>query len=430
MSNIELPLLLPESKLKRIVIAGGGFGGLQLCKELRGQNYEVVLIDRHNYHTFQPLLYQVATAGLEPDSIAYPFRKLFKHYPNFYFRLAEIEKIDHQQNSIVTDIGILEYDILILATGSTTNFYGIEGVKKYAFPMKTIPQALDLRSIILQNFEQALPITNELLLNEQINVVIVGGGPTGVEMSGALGELKNNVFPIDYPEIDLSMMQVYLVEAGERLLSGMSKQASAKALKYLEDFGINVMRSSSVKDFDGKTVLLSDGKTLSAKTLIWAAGVKGNIPEGLPEQQVTKTSRLKVDRYCKVQEFENIFAIGDLAYMEEEKYPGGHPMVAPVAIQQANFLIKHFNRLKNNSKTTPFCYKDKGKMATIGRNKAVVDMKGFKFQGIFAWFVWMFVHLMSLVGFRNRVVVLIDWFYNYISYDQALRLIIRPFKRR
>ena len=421
--------MLPNPKIKRIIVAGGGFGGLELCKKLRSHNYEVVLVDRHNYHTFQPLLYQVATGGLEPDSIAYPFRKLFKNYPGFYFRLAEIKKIDFNINTIYTDIGNLTYDFLVLATGSKTNFYGLEGVKKNAFAMKTVPQALDLRSIILQNFEQALQLKSQELLKEQMSIVIVGGGATGVEMAGALGELKKNIFPLDYPELDIKVMQVYIIEAGDRLISGMSKQASVKALTYLKEMGINILLSSSVKDYDGKIVYLNDGSTLSTKTVIWAAGVKGSVPEGIPPGLIVRSNRIKVNRYCQVENIENVYALGDLAFMQEEKFPNGHPMLAPVAMQQAVFLAQHFTRIRKGMKFKPFKYKDKGTMATVGRNKAVVDLPGFKFQGIFAWFIWMFVHLMSLVGFRNRVIVFIDWFWNYVSYDQALRLIIRPFKR-
>ncbi len=420
---------IPETNKPRLVILGAGFAGLILARKINPEDYQIVLLDRHNYHTFQPLLYQVATGGLEPGSIAHPLRKFIKRRPWVILRMAEVTGISIENQEISTNIGSLRYDKLILATGSKTNFFGQQHLPEFAMRMKTVPQALDLRSLILQHFEEAL-LTSDLDQRERlITFVVVGGGPTGVETAGALGELKKHVLPRDYPELDIRRMQIHLIEAGPRVLAGMSAQASEKALKFLKELDVNVWLNAPVKDYDGDTVSFSGTKTIATKTLIWTAGVIGALPEGFPEHAIGRGGRLVVNEFHQSLDFPNIYAVGDIALMQTEKYPNGHPMVAPVAIQQAGNLVNNLRRESQGRALKPFRYFDKGTMATIGRNRAVVDIHRLRFQGFFAWFVWMFVHLMSIVGFRNRMVVFVDWFWNYISFDRALRLIIRPFKK-
>jgi NADH dehydrogenase len=421
-------LNIKDSNQKRVVIIGGGFGGIELAKRLSGKNIQVVILDKHNYHTFQPLLYQVATAGLEPDSIAYPLRKLFQKSENCIFRMAEVQKILPNDNLILTNIGKLRYDYLVVATGSKTNYYGLEKEKGEMMAMKTIPQALNLRSLLLQNFENAL-LTNDLEYRKELmNVLIVGGGPTGVELAGAIAEMKRYVLPKDYPELDVSMMEIHLFEAAPRILAVMSEAASAKSYAYLQDLGVNVHLDFRLDNFENNQVDLHNGTVVRAETMIWTAGVKGALIDGLPEAAMAE-NRIKVNEFSQVQGFENVFAIGDVAAMIMEATPRGHAMVAPVAMQQGHLLAKNILNLQKNQPLAAFEYNDKGSMATIGRNRAVVDLPFYRFQGFFAWFVWMFVHIMSLVGFRNRVSVLINWVYSYFTYNRALRLIIRPFKR-
>ncbi|HEY8401502.1 MAG TPA: NAD(P)/FAD-dependent oxidoreductase [Cytophagaceae bacterium] len=424
----KISMRIPETTKKRIVVIGGGFGGIEMIKEiLPDDRFQVVLLDKHNYHTFQPLLYQVATAGLEPDSIAAPLRRIFKQKNDFYFRMAEVKRIIPEENCIDTNIGSLRYDYLVIASGSKTNYYGMEEVKQKAFPMKKISQALDLRSKILQNYEKALLADNDKDINCLMDIVIVGGGPTGVELAGAIAELRKYVLPKDLPELDFRKMDIYLLEAGGRLLNGMSDVAGRKALKYLENFGVIVKFHSVVKSYDGRTVVLKDGTTIETETLIWAAGVMGNTIPGL-RAETMKGNRYVVDSYNRIIGYDNIFALGDVAGMITENQPKGHPMVAPVAVQQGKNLGKNIKKLEEGKNLKPFTYKDKGSMATIGRNRAVVDLSRFKFSGFLAWFVWMSVHLFTLIGFRNKVATFINWTWNYFTYDRATRLIIRPFR--
>ncbi|MDN4166165.1 NAD(P)/FAD-dependent oxidoreductase [Cytophagales bacterium LB-30] len=423
----ENSLRIPTSAHPRIVIIGGGFAGVQLAQKLKGKPFQVVLLDRHNYHTFQPLLYQVATAGLEPDSIAGPLRKLIERSPNFYFRLAEVLAIRAEEHLVETKLGVLHYDYLVIANGSKTNYFGNEEAFGKAFPLKQIPQALDLRSYILQNFEKAVITENADDLQSLMNFIVVGGGPTGVEVSGALGELKKHVLPHDYPELDFRKMNIYLMEGAGRLLNGMSEKSGNKALEYLKRFDVNVKLNTLVKSFDGQQAVLNTGEKILARTVVWAAGVKGNIIQGLPKAAVER-DRIVVDVYNKVIDTDNVFAIGDIAVMKSEDYPNGHPMLAPVAMQQGSLLAQNFLHLLRGKPLKAFRYLDKGSMATIGRNKAVVDLpKGLHFGGLFAWFVWMFVHLVSIIGFRSKLVVLSNWIWNYFTYDRGTRLIIRPY---
>ena len=418
---------IPDINLKRIVIIGGGFGGLRLAKKISTKDYQVVLLDKHNYHTFQPLLYQVATAGLEPDSIAHAIRQIFAKKENFFFRIAEVEKVDVSTQMIHSDIGAIHYDYLIIATGSETNYYGNQNIQKNAMPMKTIPEALDLRSLILQNLEFAL-LTNDLDERYRLmNYVIVGGGPTGVELAGAMGELKKHVLPHDYPDLDIRRMNAHLIQATDRLLPTMSQRASEKAKKYLEDLGVQVWFDTMVTDYDGK-IITTDKKPFSATTLIWTAGVKGALLPGIGNEENIKGGRFLVNEFNQIKGYENIYAIGDVALMITEKSPQGDPMVAQVAIQQGKLLAANLNNLNIAKPMKPFRYKDKGSMATIGRDKAVVDLPGWKFAGWFAWFVWMFVHLVSLVGFRNKVIALMNWVIQYFQYNKSVRLIIRPYE--
>jgi len=433
MCNFVIDFLLmniPKSSFPRIVIIGGGFGGIALAQKLSNKEVQVVLIDKHNYHTFQPLLYQVSTGGLEPDSIAYPIRKVLKDYPNFFFRLANVEEVRAEKNLIKTNIGDLSYDYLVIATGSETNFFGNKEIEEHAMAMKTIPQSLNLRSLILENFEQAL-LTDELHERDALmNFVIVGGGPTGVELAGALAEIKKGVLPKDYPDLDTRRVQINLLQGGSCILPGMSEKASQKAEDFLEDLGVHVWKNTRVTGYDGKIVTTKTDLTFNTATMVWAAGVMGATIKGIDaEELLVGGKRIGVNSYNQIEAYPNIFAIGDIACMQSDDNPRGHPMMAQPAIQQGKNLGENLVRLLDDKPLKPFTYKDKGSMATIGRNKAVADTKNFKFQGIFAWFVWMFVHLFFLIGFRNRAVVFINWVYNYVRFDREARLIIRPYNR-
>jgi NADH dehydrogenase len=421
---------IPETKVPRIIVIGGGFGGVSFINQLRKVKVQIVLFDRHNYHTFQPLLYQVSTAGLEPDSIAYPLRKVFRKNNDFHFRLAEVKNIDTQRSRIETSIGSLSYDYLVIATGTRTNFFGNKSIEANSMPMKTIPQALDIRSLILQNIEEADLTDSETERKCLLNFVIAGAGPTGVELAGALAEFRRGILKFDYPELDENEMKVHLIEGSSKVLAAMSDHASIKAHKFLTNLGVNIHLNTIVKDYDGKTVY-TENENFESSTFIWAAGVTGALINGIDGNSlVERTNRYKVDNFNKIDGFDTIYALGDIALMTTENYPKGHPQVAQPAIQQGKQLGKNFKRLLANKKMEPFSYFDKGTMATIGRNKAVCDVKNMHFAGALAWFLWMFVHLWFLVGFRNRVITFFNWTYSYINYDRAARLIIRPFRKK
>ena len=423
-----MKISIPTSDKPRVVIIGGGFAGVEITKSLKNAGYQIVMLDKHNYHAFQPLLYQVATSALEADSIAFPLRKIFEGYKDFYFRMAEVNDVIPEENLVISSINEIAYDYLIIATGSQTNFMNNEGLTISSMPMKSITEALNLRSLIFQNFEKALVITNERKRQGLMNFVIAGAGPTGVELTGSLGELKSHILPKDYPELDFSMMQIYLVQSSDRVLPALSPSSSEKAQRYLEKLGVNVVLNTRVLDYFGDYVQTNTEDDLVAKTLIWTAGVVGAPIKGIDAKSIVRGNRIAVDKFNKVKGYENIFAIGDVAAMITEENPKGHPMVAPVAIQQGRWIGKNLKRIMQKKKMLPFVYHDKGAMATIGKNKAVVEMGKMKFGGAFAWYVWMFVHLMSLVGFRNRVVVFFNWARNYFNSDRGMRLIIFPFK--
>lgn len=419
---------IPETRQPRVVIVGCGFAGLEVAKGLKDKDVQVVMLDRNNYHTFIPLLYQVATAGLEPSSISYPIRKIFKGQDNLLYRMADVESIQPDRNQVITDIGRVEYDHLVLAHGSKANFFGNEEIQRNCLGLKSINQALNLRSFILKNFESSLLTNNVKEQRALMNFIVVGGGPTGVELSGALGELKNKVLPKDYPELDFSQMQIYLMEGMDRILPGMSAFSSERAEKYVKEFDVHVYKNTMVKGFDGATVHFQqkgeEEQSFGANTLVWAAGVKGRDANGIGDHAIGKGNRLLVDRYNKLYGYDNIFAIGDIAMMSTEDYPNGHPQLAPVAMQQGELLAKNLPKFFANETMEQFEYFHKGAMATVGRNRAVADLPKFKLGGIIAWLAWMLVHLMMLIGFRNRIVVLLDWIWNYFSYDRGIRLIL------
>jgi NADH dehydrogenase len=422
---------IPVTGKKRIVLIGGGFGGLIFARFVRKLGFQVVLFDRYNYHTFQPLLYQVATAGLEPDSIAGPLRQMIEGYPDFHFRMLKVNAVDTVKKTVITSLGKISYDILVIANGTRTNFFGINGIHKNSFPLKQIPHALDLRSQIFQCFEKAILIEDVKERQAYLNFVVVGGGPTGVEVSGALAELRHHVLPHDYPTLDFHNMNIILVEGKARLLAGMSERAGNKALKYLLDLGVDVKLNTVTKEYNNKIVTLSTGIRIPCDTLIWAAGVMGNLIQGLPEGCI-KRGRIRVNEFNQVidlnnQPLENIYSIGDICIMETREFPNGHPGVAQVAMQMGKNLAQNFRRTQIGKNLRPFDYRNKGSLATIGRNKAVADLPiKIKFSGIIGWWIWMVVHLYSIVGFRNKVVVLANWIWNYLRYDRGIRLIIRP----
>jgi NADH:ubiquinone reductase (H+-translocating) len=419
---------IPDIGKPRIVIVGGGFGGLKLAHSLRKADVQVVLIDKNNYHIFQPLLYQVATSGLNGASIAYPFRKFFDKQQNFFFRLTEVLSVEAQQNLLNTTIGPISYDYMVIATGAETNFFGNEMMQKNAIALKSINDAVMLRNTILCNLENALQAQNEEQLNLLMDFVIVGGGPTGVELAGALSELRKHVFPKDYKELNIKQMDINLIQSGDQLLKGMSAEASEKSLQFLEKYGVKVWLNRRVKSYDGETVLLDFGEQLRAHTLIWTAGVVGSPIKGLREESIVKTNRILVDEYNLVAGYENIFAVGDVACMITPENPEGHPMVAQPALQQGKLLAKNLVRKLNGEPLERFKYHDQGSMATIGRNHAVADLKmfnrEFKTQGFLAWLIWMFIHLISIISFKNRLIVLLNWVSGYFSYDKGIRLIL------
>ncbi len=420
----------------KVVIVGAGFGGLRLARKLNNKpGFEIILVDRFNYHQFQPLFYQVATAGLDASNISFPLRKVFHKSKNVRIRLAELKQLLPAENKIITDAEAISYDALVLATGTDTNFFGNEKIAASAFPMKSTVEALQLRYRLLQNFEKALTVTDENELQRLMNIVVVGGGPTGVELAGALAEMKKYVLPKDYPELDFSKMNIYLLEGTAKTLAAMSEKSSVQSKKYLERLGVTVMTEKMLKDYDGNAVLLSDGKQINTATVIWAAGIKGNIPVGISKALIARGNRIKTDRHCRVMGYGNMYAIGDLAYMETPKYPNGHPQVAPVAMPPADLIaynLKMTERKSRPDKMYEFEYRDKGSMATVGRNLAVVDVPKPKlhFGGFLAWMIWMGLHLMLILGVKNRFFVFCNWLYNYITYDQNLRLIFKEFNKK
>lgn len=417
----------------KVVIIGAGFGGLKLARRLNNKaGFEVVLVDKFNYHQFQPLFYQVATAGLDASNISFPLRKVFQKSKNVRIRLAELQTVVPDQNKIITDAEEIDYDVLVIATGADTNFFGNPKLAECAFPMKSTVEALQLRHRILKNLEDSVTERDRDELQRRLNIVVVGGGPTGTEVSGALAEMKRDILPKEYPELDFSQMNIYLLEGAPKTLAAMSEKSSVQSQRYLERLGVKVLTNTLVKDYDGREVLLADGNKIPSATVIWAAGVKGNVPAGINKDLIMRGNRIKTDRHNRVIGFPNVYAIGDVAYMETPKYPNGHPQLSPAAIQQGKHLAKNLVRQqKNKGAWEDFEYYDKGTMATVGRHLAVVDIPKPKlhFSGLLAWMIWMGLHLMLLLGVKNRFFVFMNWLYNYFTYDQNLRLIFREFDR-
>jgi NADH dehydrogenase len=417
---------IPDTGLPRVIIVGGGFAGINLAKKLKDAPVQVVLLDRNNYHLFQPLLYQVSTAGLEPDSIAFPLRGIFGRQKNFHFRMAEVKGIRPAEQVLETGIGNIHYDQLVIATGSNTNFFGNKLIEEHAIGMKSLIEAVQIRNYVIKQFEESLLINDKAEIKSKLTFAVVGGGPTGVEMAGAISELRKHILPKDYPELPADCMDIYLIEMGPRILPALSDHSSEKAVEGLQKLGIRVLTNTAVKDYDGEVLLLGNGDKIATKSLIWAAGVKGVPPAGLPKEIVLPNGRILVNEYNQVQGYTNIFAIGDIAQMTNDpKFPKGYPMVAQVAIQQGKLLAANLQRMARKQSLEPFHYKDLGNLATIGRNKAVAEIGKMKWSGRFAWFIWAVVHLMSLLGFRNKMVVFINWFYRYFTFDRGTRIIIK-----
>jgi NADH dehydrogenase len=423
-------LNIPDIGKPRVVVIGGGFGGLNAVKHLEGQGFQVVLFDKHNYHTFQPLLYQVATAGLPAEAIASPLRQQFQHYKDFYFRLQRVAGIDPSRQIVLTEAGSLRYDYCIIAGGAKPNFFGNKEVEAYALPLKSVPEALNFRSNLLQSLELASITADPARRKAMMSIALVGGGPTGVETAGALAELKRHVLPKDYPMLDLQEMKIYLIEGLPRLLPSMSEKAGARALRDLQKMGVLVNTSAMVQNYDGKTLRFKDGSTIEVHTVIWTAGVTGESFPGLPADWSEK-GRILVDEHCRLLHAENIFAIGDIALMKTGAYPKGHPGMAQVAIQMGKYVGKNLKSLYKGKDVAPFKYFDKGSLATIGRGNAVADLPGkHYFGGRPAWWIWLFVHINYLVSFRNKLLVFASWVYNYFTFDKGNRLIIRPYVRK
>ena len=417
---------IPKSEKPRVVIVGGGFGGLKLANRLKGSGFQVVLVDRNNYHQFPPLIYQVASAGIEPSSIAFPFRKIFQRREDFYFRLAEVRSVFPEQKILQTSIGKIHYDYLVFAAGTTTNFFGNKNVAENAIPMKNVSEAMGLRNALLENFERALTCSSETERQELLNVVIVGGGATGVEVAGALSEMKNYVLPKDYPDMPSSLMNIYLIEAGPRLLPAMSPPTSAHVETFLRTMGVNVLLNKMVTDYQDHRVILKDGTQIATRTFIWVSGVAGETVGNLDPKFIGRGRRIVVDAYNQVEGLDGVFAIGDQCIMPEgdPRWKGGHPQLAQVAIQQGKLLARNLKALQKGKPLKPFRYKNLGAMATVGRNRAVAEFSEVKMAGFFAWVMWLIVHLRSILGIRNKSIVFLNWVWNYIFYAQSLRFIV------
>jgi len=417
---------IPRTDKKRVVIVGCGFAGLTLAKKLRYVGYQVVILDKHNYHQFPPLFYQVASAGLEESSILFPLRKIFQRYNDFHIRKVDVKSVDTARNTIATSSGEIEYDYLVLAHGAANAYFGSDQMQKYSKGMKTIAEVLDLRNSLLMNFENALTAENAEEREMLLTIVIIGGGPSGVEIAGALAEMNKFILSKDYPELEEIRAKIYLIEAVDRVLSSMTQKSSDKARGFLEKLGVHVLTNTRAAGCDEKTIFLDSGKSISTGMIIWTAGIAGNSTEGINADCFTRTGRIKVDSYNRVSGYSKVFAIGDISVQTEEKYPKGYPQVAQVAIQQAKLLAGNLLRMKSSKPLKEFKYKDLGTMATVGRHLAVVELPSVRFQGIFAWFVWMFVHLMSIIGVKNKLLIFINWAWKYFTYDQSTRLILRP----
>ena len=412
-------------KRKRIIIIGGGFGGLRLARKLKKSGYSILLFDKQNHHQFQPLFYQVASSRLEPSTISFPFRKIFQKFKNLEYHLAEVTSINPEKNEINTSIGNFSYDFLVIATGCKTNYFGNEEIMKKSLPMKTTSEAINIRNRILLDFEKVISITGterESLLN----LVIVGAGATGVELAGAFAEMKNITLPKDYPNYDFSDLKIILLEGSAHTLNNMSDSSRAASYKYLKELGVNVITNVFVTGYDGKVVRLNNNEEIKSRNVIWAAGVTGNLIDGIDKGAITKSNRYIVDRFNLISGTRNIYAIGDIAYMETPRYPKGHPQVANVAITQGRNLANNLVALEKGMPAREYVYKDKGSMATIGKRRAVVDLPFIKFKGYFAWFVWMFLHLMLILSVKNKLMIFINWAWYYITRDSSLRLIIDP----
>jgi len=425
-----MPVNIPETASKRIVIIGAGFAGLKLAKNLIGSGYQIVIIDKNNYHQFQPLFYQVASAGIEPSSILFPLRKIFQKQKDVYVRVAEVYSIDADKKEIQTSLDSVWYDYLVIASGVNSNFFGMKNMEEFALPMKSVSEAMSLRNKLLQRFEKAVTLRDQNERKSLLNVIVVGGGPTGVELAGAIAEMKKFVLPKDYPDLNFDAMQISLVEGSPAVLGGMSKHASEKALFYLKRLGINVMLNAKVTDYDGQVLSFADGEQIKTNTVIWAAGISGVLPEGIPAEVVGRGKRIIVDEFNQISGLPDVFALGDVSIMSTTDYPNGHPQVAQVAIQQGLNLAWNLLSIRHQGKLRPFKYVDRGSMATIGRNRAVADLSYLKFSGFIAWLTWMFVHLMAIVGVKNRLLIFVNWMWNYMTYDQSLRLILWAAKRK
>lgn len=411
----------------RVVIVGGGLGGLHLAQSLRNTDFQVVLVDKNNYNQFPPLIYQVASAGLEPSNISFPFRRMFQGWKNFFFRLGEVKSIDPAENAIQTTIGTIHYKYLVLAAGATTNFFGNDNVERHTYPMKTVTEAMSLRNKIFENLERAETEDNAERKQALMNIVIVGGGPSGVEIAGVLAEMKKTVIPRDYHDLDVDVMNIYLVNAGDRLLQAMDLKSSYRAENDLREMGVNIILNKAVVDYKDKTIVLQDGNTIASETVIWVSGIKANAIEGIPYESVGRGNRIITDIYNKVKGMENVFAIGDQSFVEGDgEYPNGHPQLAQVAIQQAGNLATNIIRMEEGKELKKFRYRNLGTMATIGRKKAVVEIGKLKFGGFAAWLLWLLVHLRSILGVKNKTAVFLNWMWNYFNYKQSLRLILKP----
>ena len=425
---------IQRNQKKRVVIVGGGLGGLRLAEDLYGSGMQVVLIDKNNFHQFPPLIYQIASAGIDPSSISFPFRQIFRKRKDFYFRMAEARMVDTEKKILQTSIGKIDYDYLVLAAGATTNFFGNKNIEEWAIPMKTVPEAMGLRNALLSNFERALTCATEEERQELLNVVIVGGGATGVEIAGALAEMRRYVIPYDYPDMDSSLMHIYLIEAGDRLLAGLSQESSQKAYEFLKSMGVDIQFGKMVTDYRDHKVVMKDGTEIPTRTFLWVSGIRANAMPGIDESHLGRGFRFKVDEYNRIPGVEDVFAIGDQCLQTSDAaYPNGHPQVAQVAIQQAKNLAKNLkliNQGADSSELTAFQYKNLGSMATIGRNKAVVEIGKFRSQGFFAWVLWLVVHLRSILGVKNKMMVLLNWLWKYVSYNDSIRMITYATKPR